>query len=239
MLWIALVVLVAKTLALAMLLVTLACSIASADDPTVHARRPTLAVSLGLGMMLDVDRTAGGASHEQGIFDDGFTGFKGEGAMTFGFSFMQPFSRYAALGVEAQYRSWASRQDSELGYPNYHALDFALLPRAQLPLSRRVMLIATLPIGISASFIDADIEHHTFREEASTGSGFNVGLFAGASVALHQRFGVRGELGLLGSWLHHSRRYASTNGQPIVNSQEDVSYATTALILRASFYLAL
>lgn len=228
-----------RTFGLAFLLVSLACGVASADDPVVHAQRPTLAVSLGIGMVLDVERTAGGVSHEQSITDDGFSGLRGEGAMTLGLSLMQPFSRYVALGVEAQYRGWASRQDSELGYPNYHALDFALLPRAQLPLARRVMLIATLPIGISASFIDADIEHHTFREEASTGSGFNLGLFAGASVALHQRFGVRGELGLLRSWLHHSWRYTSTNDQPIVNSQEDVSYATTALILRASFYLAL
>ncbi len=234
-----------KTLALAALVLLFGRGVASADDdPLEHAQRPTLAFTLGIGTMLAVDRTTDGVSHEQpatglGLLNDDQVGLKNEGTLTVGLSFMQPLMRYAALGIEAQFRDWASRQDFELGYPRYQALDFALLPRLQLPLGRRVLIIATLPFGVSASFIDADIEHETFREEAATGSGFNLGFFVGASVALHARFGVRGELGLSRHWLHHGWRYTATNSNPIERDREEVSYATTTLILRASFYVAL
>ena len=232
---------------LAALLLLLNQSMVYADDPIDpidHMSRSTLALTVAGGTMLDVDRTEAGKTNEQpaaglGLLDWDSIGLAKEGTIAVALSFMQPLMRYAALGFEAQFRSWASRQDIQLGYPRYQALDFSLLPRGQLPVSRRVAFIATLPLGASASFIDADIEHRTFKEQASLGYGFNLGLFAGVSFAMQEHLGMRFELGVSQHWLHHRWSYTSTTQQPFANEHEDVSYATTTMLLRVSVYYAL
>jgi hypothetical protein len=200
-----------------------------------HSERALFSLSGGVGGPIDVNRRTAGVDHDQGA---GWVGLANEGALTVALAFAYPLLRYAAIGAEVQYLNWATREEYLQGYPRFRALDFSILPRLQLPITDRIRLIASVPLGLSVDFIGA-LERDGFREQGGTGDGYNLALRLGAAGGLFAYFGVMAELELSWHWFDHTWTYVATDGRPFMQGSEAVSYATTTFLLRVTAYLPL
>ena len=144
-----------------------------------------------------------------------------------GVHFLFPVIKWFAIGGQIAVQSWKPdfADDSNV------LLDIVALPAGLLPVSDKVQLYASVPVGISFDFVGDD-DWLGGIGDIGTGFGFTIGLMLGAQFALSDSFGLLAELGYVGhGWEHEAEATAL-----VVTVENDVEVNTAQFALNFGAY---
>jgi hypothetical protein len=213
---------------------------AAREDPRA-AQRQELAGSSRLGLQVQLGIPA---KHSLRIDDqpsdaerEGSTAASGlEGR------YDQAIGEMFSLAGLIRWSMWNTELDSDLGYGPKEFIDFALAPGIRAhPFGRyrfRSQLYLYAPIGLTLSYMNADIPRQAVEESVDDAVGYTYGLVGGWALLFRKPILLHFELGIVTHHVTHVWSYAAV-APPEDRSQHEHQHRVTWFTASVGFSFAL